>query len=381
MGRGHPDKIADLISDSILDELIQKLGMKQTRFSGEVLVSTNKIFFAGEGSSHHGVDFQKIMREILSKLGYNPLKFEFFTDYKAQSPELLGLNNNCCKVAGDQGILFGFACNETEHFLPLEYVLSKEITLNMLESHSERPAKGLKEDFKLLIHLEVEKDANSDKIMNSHLKLCVFSTHHEEGITRERIEEIFKEQVIFPVLQKYRVNHNYETQWLINPSGSFLIGGLDADSGVTNRKQIADSYGPLVRHGGGGLSGKDLTKIDRLGAYYLRWIAKNIVAAGLAHMIEIRATFAIAVAKALSFDITSSHDCKIRNNSELQDLISACFPTQISEIFEYLTSYTFEFAKLCESSHFGNFVPNLPWEQLNKVTDINDWWHQRTKKP
>ncbi|CBZ40161.1 S-adenosylmethionine synthetase (5\'-end truncated) [Mycoplasma suis KI3806] len=269
----------------------------------------------------------------------------------------------------DQGIVFGFASSETPDYLPLEYYLAKKLILKTKELIQSGVFYWAKEDYKVLVDLEVNKNSSPHKV---RLNSLVFSIQHLTNVTREQISEELKEKVIYPFLQELNISWDEKTFWFINSSGSFQIGGLIADTGVTNRKQIADNFGPIAHHGGGGLCGKDLTKMDRLGCYFARWVAKNLVAAGLATELELKITYAIAQEKALAYDITFSRDLKI-SHKDLLEILENCFPTKVSEIFQLFTSENISFLKLTEISNFGNFVPNLPWEQINKVEAINDW--------
>ncbi|AGX89283.1 hypothetical protein PRV_02785 [Mycoplasma parvum str. Indiana] len=225
-----------------------------------------------------------------------------------------------------------------------------------------------KEDYKVLVNLEVK---NND-FKNVRLNFLVFSIQHITDISREEIIKELKEKIIFPCLKQLNILWDSKTSWYINSSGSFQIGGLIADTGVTNRKQIADAFGPAVHSGGGGLCGKDLTKIDRLGCYFARWVAKNLVAAGLATQLELKITYAIAQEIALSYEITFFENLK-KTQEEVIKIIEECFPTKVSEIFELFTSSPITFSKLTEISNFGNFIPNLPWEKLNRVEIINEY--------
>lgn len=368
-GRGHPDKIADLIADSLLDSLIEKLGIKETRLSAEVLVSYKKVLIAGEGSSHPEVDFSEIAKKILYLSGYESNKFEILLDYKEQSKELSQLTTGC-NYSNDQGIVFGYASKDSQEFLPLEHLLVKKLALKIFKLREDGTFWWAKEDFKLLAQLELTY-SDSHRLEKARLATLVCSIQHLEVITREQIETDLKIKAIFPTLEELDILFDPNTSWFINTSGSFLIGGLEADSGSTNRKQIADAFGPIAHHGGGGLSGKDLTKIDRLGAYYARWIVKNIVASGLAQELELKIVYAIGQPEAISYLITSSKKLQFPPE-KITNLIKSCFPTKVRDIFNYFTSFKFSFAELAEESHFG-LNPELPWEQLNRVQEIRDW--------
>ncbi|AFN65097.1 S-adenosylmethionine synthetase [Mycoplasma wenyonii str. Massachusetts] len=369
VGRGHPDKIADLIADSILDALIEKLGREKTRLSAEVLVSNKKVLIAGEGSSHSEVSFEEIAKKILYLSGYEPDKFEILLDYKEQSKELSQLVTGC-NFSNDQGIVFGFATKESKELLPLEHLLVKKLALKTLELREDETLWWAKEDFKVLAQLELTY-SDTDRFQSARLNTLVFSIQHLDLVPQSQIETELKLRVIFPILEELNISYDSNTAWLINPSGSFLIGGLEADSGLTNRKQIADSFGPVAHHGGGGLSGKDLTKIDRLGAYYARWVTKNIVAVGLAQELELKIVYAIGQPEALSYTLTHSKGLKFKPE-KLTDLIQSCFPTKVKEIFNYFNSFEFSFSELAEKSHFG-LNTDLPWEQLNRAKELYDW--------
>ncbi|AHC39830.1 S-adenosylmethionine synthetase [Mycoplasma ovis str. Michigan] len=369
VGKGHPDKIADLIADSILDALIDQLGIQETRLSAEVLVSNKKVLIAGEGSSNPDVIFEDLAKKILYLSGYEPDKFEILLDYKKQSEELSILTNKC-SFSNDQGIVFGFASKDSEELIPLEQLLVKKLALKTLQLIENGILWWAKEDFKTLVHLDMTYN-DWHKLQESKLIALVFSIQHVELVKKDQIESDLKLKVIFPTLEELNISFDAQTSWLINSSGSFLVGGLEADSGLTNRKQISDSFGPAAHHGGGGLSGKDLTKIDRLGAYYARWIAKNIVATGLAQELELKIVYAIGQLEAISYTITHSKGIKF-DPQKITDLIHSCFPTKVKEIFDLFTSSQFSFADLAQNSHFG-LNPELPWEKLDRMQEISDW--------
>ncbi|AFO51628.1 S-adenosylmethionine synthetase [Candidatus Mycoplasma haematolamae str. Purdue] len=377
VGRGHPDKMADWISDAILDALVHELGNEIIRYAGEVLVGHGKVMVAGEGTTWKQVDFHKITNKILDELGYDSTQFEFIQDYVPQASPLEQLNPGKCRVASDQSVIFGFATSFHPEYLPLEYLLSKKLTLKTKELIDNKTLWWAQEDYKVLVNLEldIEDLAGKWEFQGARLSSIVFSIQHDPGFPLEEVRKEVQDKVILPVLKELNISWDNKTSFLINPAGVFALGGLFADTGSTNRKPIADAYGPFVHHGGGGLNGKDLTKIDKLGAYYARWVCKNIVAAGLAKELEIRLTYSIAKEEAISCDIAYSLG-SVLDADKLNALIKACFPTKILDIYEYMISEDFSFVQLSTVSHFGNFVPNLPWEKLNKVKEIDAWIKQ-----
>lgn len=318
---GHPDKICDQISDAVLDALIEK--DKNSRVACETVVTTGLVLLVGEISTNAYVDIPKIVRKTIAEIGYDRAKYGFdastcsvITSLDEQSADIAQGVDEALEAkqgekdeveaigAGDQGMMFGFATNETPEYLPLPIDLAHKLSKKLTDVRKDGTLKYLRPDGKVQVTIEYD----GDKPIGVHT--IVVSTQHSPEISREQIEEDIKKYVVKAVVPAEFINEN--TKYLINPTGRFVIGGPQGDSGLTGRKIIVDTYGGYGRHGGGAFSGKDPTKVDRSGAYAARWVAKNLVAAGVADKIEIELAYAIGVARPVSITADTFGTGKIK---------------------------------------------------------------------
>ena len=294
---GHPDKICDQISDAILDDILRQDPL--SRVACEVCVTTGLVLVMGEVTTTGYVDVQKIVRSTVDKIGYNRGKFGFDAENLAvlvaldeQSPDIaMGVRDG--EGAGDQGIMFGYACKETEEYMPLAIMLSHKLAKKLTDVRKEKYQKELRPDGKTQVSVEYDEEGNVKRI-----DTILVSTQHDEEVTIEWLKEMITKEVIAPVVPAELIDS--ETKIYVNPTGRFVIGGPKGDSGLTGRKIIVDTYGGAAPHGGGAFSGKDPTKVDRSASYALRWIAKNMVAAGFADKMQIQASYAIGMAEPIS---------------------------------------------------------------------------------
>jgi len=331
--RGHPDKVCDQISDAILDECLKQ--DKNSRVACEVMGGKGKIFITGELTTKANVNYNQVVKRVLKDIGY-PTNYELIINISKQSPDIaLGVDIG---GAGDQGIMFGYATNETEESLPLAYVLVQKLSRKYDEIQKE--VNFLKPDGKCQITIEGNK-----------INTLILSHQH----TNELQEGFIKENVIDPICSKF-IDEN--TKILINPTGRFLIGGFEGDSGLTGRKIIVDTYGSFAKHGGGAFSGKDPSKVDRSGAYILRKIAKNIIKNKLADKIEIQISYAIGVRDPISININTFDTEKVSLN-EIMDFINT-YDLTPNGIIKYLDLLNPIYEETAKYGHFGN--DNFMWE-------------------
>ena len=375
---GHPDKIADVISDAILDEIMAKDPMG--RVACEVTVTTGLVLVVGEISTKTYVDIPKLVRENIRAIGYDRAKYGFDCDTCAvltaideQSPDIaLGVNHSMeAKMgedeidsigAGDQGMMFGYACNETPEYMPLAISLARKLTKRLTEVRKSGAIPYIRPDGKSQV--TVAYDENGKPVS---IDAVVVSTQHGEEATQEQLHEDIMNQVILPVLpQEYLTK---ETKYFINPTGRFVVGGPQGDSGHTGRKLIVDTYGGYARHGGGAFSGKDPTKVDRSAAYAGRYVAKNIVAAGLADRCEVQVAYAIGVAKPVSVRVDTFGTSKIPEN-EIEKLIAEHFDLRPAGIIKTLDLRRPIYKQTAAYGHFGREDLDLPWERLDKVEEL-----------
>ena len=375
---GHPDKIADVISDAILDEIMANDPMG--RVACEVTVTTGLVLVVGEISTKTYVDIPKLVRENIRAIGYDRAKYGFDCDTCAvltaideQSPDIaLGVNHSMeAKMgeeeidsigAGDQGMMFGYACNETEEYMPLAISLAHKLTKRLTEVRKNGIIPYIRPDGKSQV--TVAYDENGKPLS---IDAVVVSTQHGEEATQEQIHKDIMEHVILPVLPKEYLTD--ETKYFINPTGRFVVGGPQADSGHTGRKIIVDTYGGYARHGGGAFSGKDPTKVDRSAAYAGRYVAKNIVAAGLAERCEVQVAYAIGVAKPVSVRVDTFGTSKIPEN-EIEALVEKHFDLRPAGIIKALDLRRPIYKQTAAYGHFGRTDLDLPWERLDKVEEL-----------
>jgi S-adenosylmethionine synthetase len=371
VSEGHPDKVADQISDAVLDAILTH--DPKARVAAETLVNTGLVVMAGEITTHAAVDFQQVARDTIKRIGYD--NTDFGIDYKGcsvlvaydkQSPDIkqgvdAAHDDPLNQGAGDQGLMFGYACDETDVYMPLAIHLSHRLVerQSMLRRDGRLP--WLRPDAKSQVTLRYV-DGRPDAI-----ETVVLSTQHSPDIDLAKIREAVVEEVIKPVLPKELIKS--DIKFLVNPTGRFVVGGPQGDCGLTGRKIIVDTYGGAAHHGGGAFSGKDPSKVDRSAAYAARYVAKNVVAAGLASKCEVQISYAIGVAEPTSVSVTTFGTGKIED-SKIADLISANFDLRPRGIVQMLNLLRPIYQKTAAYGHFGRDEPEFSWESLDKVETL-----------
>lgn len=379
---GHPDKIADQISDAILDELLK--GDPKARVACETTVTTGMALIAGEISTSTYVDIPKVVRQTVKDIGYTRAKYGYdfqtmaiLTAIDEQSPDI-AQGVDCALEdrddltdreiesigAGDQGLMFGYATNETETYMPLPGYLAHQLAKRLTDVRKEGTLDYLRPDGKTQV--TVEYDENDKPV---RVDTIVISSQHHEKIELEKIQQDIKDHVIYPIVPKALLDD--ETKFFINPTGRFVIGGPQGDAGLTGRKIIVDTYGGYARHGGGCFSGKDPTKVDRSGAYAARYVAKNIVASGLAEKCEVQLAYAIGVAQPVSISIETFGTGKVEETT-LVEKIREVFDLRPAGIIQMLNLRQPIYKKTAAYGHFGRTDVQLPWEELDKVDLLKD---------
>ena len=369
VGEGHPDKMADQISDAILDAIIEQ--DKGCRVAVETLVKTGLVVLAGEITTSAKVDYEAIARKTIKRIGYDneALGFddqscEVLSAISQQSPDIaMGVDREDQKQqgAGDQGLMFGYATNETKELMPATI----QISHNLVKQHSDVRKSGGIEWLRPDAKSQVTINFNNGK--PDHIDTVVLSTQHDENVDMQDIHDGVLEQIIKPVLPSELVTE--DTRYLINPTGNFIIGGPVGDCGLTGRKIIVDTYGGMARHGGGAFSGKDPSKVDRSAAYAARYVAKNVVAAGLADRCEIQVSYAIGVAKPTSVRIKTFDTNKI-SEEKIIELVNAHFDLTPYGIMGMLNLLQPIYEKTAAYGHFGRSNEGFPWEEINKAEDL-----------
>lgn len=375
---GHPDKICDQISDAVLDALMAQDPM--SRVACETAITTGLVLVMGEVTTNSYVDIQKLVRDTIREIGYDASEKGFDANtcgvivaLDEQSKDIaMGVDkaleakeNNMSDEdieaigAGDQGMMFGFASNETEEYMPYPIALAHKLTKKLTEVRKNGTLGYLRPDGKSQV--TVEYDENGKPM---HINAVVISSQHAQDISQEQIHEDIRKYVIDAVVPRDLVDEN--TKYFINPTGRFVIGGPNGDSGVTGRKIIVDTYGGYARHGGGAFSGKDCTKVDRSGAYAARYVAKNIVAAGLADKCEIQLSYAIGVAQPTSVMVDTFGTGKV-SDSQLVNIIRENFDLRPAGIIKMLNLRRPIYKQTAAYGHFGRNDLSLPWEQLDKT--------------
>ncbi len=375
---GHPDKICDQISDAVLDAILAE--DPKARVACECSCCTGLILLMGEITTKAVVDYQAIARKTVNEIGYNRAKFGFdaetcgvITSIRKQSPHIaMGVDNSVehretgdkadMIGAGDQGMMFGFACDETEEYMPIAITLAHKLTRRLTEVRKNGTLKYLRPDGKSQV--TVEYDGKKVKRIDA----VVISTQHGEKISTEELRADIKKHVIEAVLPSELLDEN--TKYYINPTGRFEIGGPNGDSGLTGRKIIVDTYGGSCPHGGGAFSGKDPTKVDRSGAYMARYVCKNIVAAGLAKQCTLELSYAIGVAKPLSVFIDTDGTGVIPDG-EIADIVAKEFDLRPYAIIETLNLRRPIYRNSAAYGHFGR--SEFPWEKLDRVKDLKKY--------
>ena len=376
---GHPDKVCDQISDAVLDAILSQ--DPDARVACETCASTGLILVMGEITTDCYVDIPRIVRQTVTEIGYVRAKYGFdadtcavLTSINEQSPDIaMGVDNALEKRgvasksfeetfgAGDQGMMFGFATNETVSYMPMSIHLSHRLAKKLADVRKDGTMAYLRPDGKTQVTVEYmgDKPVRIDTI--------VVSTQHAPEVTWEQINEDVIKYVIEPIVPAELLDD--ETRYLINPTGRFVQGGPGADSGLTGRKIIVDTYGGKGRHGGCAFSGKDPTKVDRSGAYAARWVAKNLVAAGAADKLEIALAYAIGVAKPVSIEVDTFGTGKIADE-RIIDIVSKVFDLRPGAIINNLDLQRPIYRQIAAYGHFGRTDLHLPWEELNKVDEI-----------
>ena len=379
---GHPDKVCDAISDAILDACMEQDPM--SRVACETACCTGFVLITGEITTNAYVDMQKIVRDTVKEIGYTKSEYGFDGNTCAvlcaideQSSDIAmgvdkaleakkgDLKDDLDTGAGDQGMMFGYATNETEEFMPYPISLAHKLALQLTKVRKDGTLKYLRPDGKSQV--SVEYDENGKPI---RLEAVVLSTQHDEDVTQEQIHEDIKKYVFDPILPAQLIDA--DTKFFINPTGRFVIGGPHGDAGLTGRKIIVDTYGGYARHGGGAFSGKDCTKVDRSAAYAARYVAKNVVAAGLADKCEIQLSYAIGVAVPTSVRVDTFGTGKI-SDEKILAAVRENFDLRPAGIINMLNLRRPIYKQTAAYGHFGRNDLNLPWEELNKVEALKKY--------
>ncbi|WP_188349472.1 methionine adenosyltransferase [Staphylococcus aureus] len=379
---GHPDKIADQVSDAILDAILKD--DPNARVACETTVTTGMALIAGEISTTTYVDIPKVVRETIKEIGYTRAKYGYdyetmaiLTAIDEQSPDIAQGVDKALEYrdkdseeeieatgAGDQGLMFGYATNETETYMPLAIYLSHQLAKRLSDVRKDGTLNYLRPDGKVQVTVEYDENDNPVRI-----DTIVVSTQHAEDVTLEQIQEDIKAHVIYPTVPENLIND--QTKFYINPTGRFVIGGPQGDAGLTGRKIIVDTYGGYARHGGGCFSGKDPTKVDRSAAYAARYVAKNIVAAGLADQCEVQLAYAIGVAEPVSITIDTFGTGKV-SEGQLVEAVRKHFDLRPAGIIKMLDLKQPIYKQTAAYGHFGRTDVLFPWEKLDKVEELKD---------
>ena len=373
VSEGHPDKVADQISDAVLDAVLAQ--DPKARVAAETLVATDLCVLAGEITTTAKVDYEKIARETIARIGYRSPDLGFSSDsckvllnYGQQSPDIAqGVNEgeglDLEQGAGDQGLMFGYACDETPVLMPFAIYYSHRLRQRQSELRRNGSLPWLRPDAKAQI--TAVYDSKTGKV--KRIDTVVLSTQHDEGIGYDELREAVIEQIIKPVLPSEMLTE--ETKYLVNPTGKFIIGGPHGDCGLTGRKIIVDTYGGAAPHGGGAFSGKDPSKVDRSAAYACRYVAKNIVAAGLATQCQIQISYAIGIAEPTSISIDTFGTGKL-NETELIKLVREHFDLRPKGIVQMLDLLRPIYGKTAAYGHFGREEPEFTWERTDKALTL-----------
>lgn len=379
---GHPDKIADQVSDAILDAILKD--DPNARVACETTVTTGMALIAGEISTTTYVDIPKVVRETIKEIGYTRAKYGYdyetmaiLTAIDEQSPDIAQGVDKALEYrdkdseeeieatgAGDQGLMFGYATNETETYMPLAIYLSHQLAKRLSDVRKDGTLNYLRPDGKVQVTVEYDENDNPVRV-----DTIVVSTQHAEDVTLEQIQEDIKAHVIYPTVPENLIND--QTKFYINPTGRFVIGGPQGDAGLTGRKIIVDTYGGYARHGGGCFSGKDPTKVDRSAAYAARYVAKNIVAAGLADQCEVQLAYAIGVAEPVSIAIDTFGTGKV-SEGQLVEAVRKHFDLRPAGIIKMLDLKQPIYKQTAAYGHFGRTDVLFPWEKLDKVEELKD---------
>lgn len=370
VSEGHPDKIADQISDAILDEILKQ--DKHARVACETFVKTGMVLVGGEITTTAWVDIESLVRDIVSEIGYDDPTCGFdaascavLTAIGKQSADIaMGVDESEAhqQGAGDQGMMFGYATNETDVLMPAPITYAHRLVQRQAYCRKNKILPWLRPDAKSQITFHYNEQGKP-----SHIDTVVLSTQHHPDITQKDLTEAVIEEIIKPVLPQEWINAN--TRYLINPTGRFVIGGPQGDCGLTGRKIIVDTYGGMARHGGGAFSGKDPTKVDRSAAYAARYVAKNVVAAGLADQCEIQVSYAIGVTEPTSISINTFGTAKIKEE-KIVELIRKHFDLRPKGLIQMLDLLRPIYRKTASYGHFGREESDFPWEKTDKADTL-----------
>lgn len=368
--KGHPDKICDQIADAILDECLKQ--DPESRVACEVSINSNLLVIMGEITSKAVIDIPKIAKQVIKDIGYSTIEEGFdlenaniIVSVKKQSKDIAqGVNKE--KIgAGDQGMVFGYATDETSEYMPISLVLAKRMAKCIEKLRTDGTLPYLKPDGKTQVTMEYDQDGRAKRVDS-----VVVSVQHNEEVGYEQIKKDIMKQVIKKCISTEYLD--FQTAYYINPTGRFVIGGPHGDSGLTGRKIIADSYGGAAHHGGGAFSGKDYTKVDRSGAYAARYVAKNIVGAGLANKCEIQISYAIGVEQPVAICIDTMGTGKI-SDEKIEEIISKEFDLSPKGIIDSLDLKRPIYSLTSVYGHFGRDDLDLPWEKLDKVESLKKY--------
>ena len=365
---GHPDKVCDQISDAILDEILAQDPM--SRVACETCATTGLVMVMGEITTSGYVDIPKVVRNVVKEIGYDRGKYGFDADNLAvistideQSTDIaMGVDKD---GAGDQGLMFGFACDETKEMMPLPILLAHKLTKRLAEVRKAGLVSYLRPDGKSQVTVEYDESDHPIRVDS-----VVISTQHSENVAMDELKAFIKKEVIEYVIPKELIDK--DTKIFINPTGRFVIGGPKGDSGLTGRKIIVDTYGGYARHGGGAFSGKDPTKVDRSASYMARYIAKNLVASGVAKKLEIGLSYVIGVSEPTSIMVNTYGTSKY-SNEEIVKMVRDNFGLTPKEIINNLNLRRPIYRKCASYGHFGRTDLDLPWEALDKVEQIKKY--------
>jgi S-adenosylmethionine synthetase len=367
---GHPDKICDQISDSILDELLRQ--DPESRVAVESMATTGIVFIAGEVTSKARLDTQKVVRDTIRDVGYDKPEYGFdcnscsvLTSLHEQSPDIsLGVTSSKNKEqgAGDQGLMFGYATNETPEFMPLPITMANQLCMKLSQVRKRKELPWVRPDGKSQVSV-VYEDYNPIRI-----DTVVVSTQHSPEVSLDELREEIIDKVISPVCENWV---DGQTNFLVNPTGRFVIGGPPGDTGLTGRKIIADTYGGMGRHGGGAFSGKDPSKVDRSACYMARYVAKNIIAAELAKRCEVQVAYAIGVAEPVSIMIDTYGTGRV-SEDQIENSIRKSFDMRPAGIIKMLDLKKPKYKMTAAYGHFGRNEPGFTWEKIDKVASIRE---------
>ena len=367
---GHPDKVADQIADTILDDILKN--DPSARVACEVICTTGMVLVFGEITTTHYVDLQRIVRKKVEEIGYTRGKYGFDAENLAvlsaidsQSKDIaMGVDEkeNHEQGAGDQGMMFGYACDETEEYMPLSITLAHQLAKRLAEVRKKGILEYLRPDGKTQVTVEYDENGKVCRI-----DTILISSQHAPDVDFQKMKEDIKKEVVYVVVPKNLIDEN--TKFLFNPTGRFVIGGPAADSGLTGRKIIVDTYGGAACHGGGSFSGKDPSKVDRSACYMARYIAKNIVAAGLCSKCQIQLSYAIGVKDPISVLVDTYHTARVEEE-KIERVVRKIFPLTPKGIIEYFDLKRPIYAQTAAYGHFGRNDLDLPWEKLDKAEEL-----------